>query len=100
MVGQYEHGGVERWGVTPPALPIVVLPRATLGSELVSAHDLSADVPCEVTGEVVIEPSGPAGVGAVRPARGGAGPREEVSGVGVPEGLLQALAFTCAEAVP
>ena len=34
VVGEHEHGGVERRVVAPPALPLVVLPRATLGPNL------------------------------------------------------------------
>src|SRR3954468_15712253 len=66
MVSEDEHGGVEGRGVSPPALPVEVLPRATLWAELVAAHDLGTDVPREVTGEVVVQPSGPARLGSVR----------------------------------
>src|SRR4029079_1518738 len=69
-------------------------------SELVAAHDLGADVPREIAGEVVVEPARASGVGAVHPARGGAGPGKEIRGAGGPERLLQALAFTRAEPVP
>src|SRR5262245_53788617 len=48
MVGEDEHGGVERRGVSPPPGPVEVLPLATLWTELVAAHDLGTDVPCEV----------------------------------------------------
>ena len=89
------NGGV----VAPPALPVEVLPRAALGPELVAAHDLGADVPGHVAGEVVVEPAGAAGVGAVGPARGGAGPRQQVGRVGVPEGPFEALALAGAEPV-
>ena len=99
MVGKDEHGGVEGRGVSPPALPLEVLPRATLGSELVAAHDLGADVASEVASEVVVQPSGSAGLGAVRPTRRGEGPRGEVGRVGVSEGPFEALAFTGAEPV-
>src|ERR1700704_1998086 len=40
MVGEDEHGGVEGRGVSPPPLPVEVLPGATLRPELVAAHDL------------------------------------------------------------
>src|SRR4051794_13396219 len=40
MVGEDEHGGVEGRGVSPPSLPVEVLPPAPLRSELVAAHDL------------------------------------------------------------
>ena len=43
MVGEDEHGGVEGRVVSPPSLPIEVLPRAALRSELVAAHDLGPD---------------------------------------------------------
>ncbi len=99
VVGQDEHRRVERRLVAPPALPFVVAPRPALRAELVAAHDLGADVVGEVAGEVVVEAAAPAGVGAVGPARRGAGPREHVAGVGVAERALEALALTRAEAV-
>src|SRR3712207_273752 len=99
MVGHHEHRGVERRLGTPPALPLVVLPGATLGTELVAAHDLGADVAGEVPGEVVVEPAAAAGIGAVGPARRGAGPGEQVPGVGVAERSLQALVLTRSESV-
>src|SRR5882724_8307007 len=98
MVSEHEHRRVERWGIAPPALPVVVLPRAAVGTELVAPHDLGAGVVSVVAGEVVVESSTPAGVGAVHPARGGAGPGEQVCGIGaVPEGVVQALADTGTE---
>src|SRR5205823_12767406 len=98
-LGEHEDRGVEGWGLAPPALPLVILPRAALGTELVATHDLGTDVARHVAGEVVVEPSAAAGVSAVHPACGGAGPREEVCGVGVPEGVVQALAVTGTEPV-
>src|SRR4029079_14462686 len=95
----HEAGRVERRLVPPPALPLEVLPRAALGTELVPSHDLGADVVGEVAGEVVVQPARAALVGAVRPARGGAGPRRELGGVGVLEGPFEALALARAEAV-
>src|SRR5690606_18494789 len=99
MVGQDEHRGVERGLVPPPALPRVVLPGPALGPELVAPHDLRADVVREVTGEVVVDAPGPAGLGAVRPARGRAGPGEEPTGVHMAEGTLQALVLARADPV-
>ncbi len=99
---------MEGRGVSPPPLPVEVLPRATLRPELVAAHDLGTDVPREVASEVVVQPSGSAGIGSVRPARGGEGPRDQVgreagdattSAVGMSEGRLEALAFASAEPV-
>src|SRR5437588_5508020 len=106
MVGEDEHGGVEGRGVSPPPLPVEVLPRATLRTELVAAHDLGADVPREVASEVVVKPSGSARLGSVRPARGGERPRDQVgresgdatiSALGMSEGRLDALAFASDE---
>src|SRR5262245_32200084 len=44
MVGEDEDGGVEGRVVSPPPLPVEVLPRASLRRELVAAHDLGTDV--------------------------------------------------------
>src|SRR3954466_9868990 len=57
MVGEDEHGGVEGRGIAPPTRPVEVLPWATLWPELVATHDLGTDVPREVAGEVVVQPS-------------------------------------------
>src|SRR2546421_9382343 len=80
MVGEDEHGGVEGRGVSPPPLPVEVLPRATLRPELVAAHDFGTNVPREVASEVVVQAPGSAGLGSVRPARGGERPRGQVGG--------------------
>src|SRR5262249_47802094 len=45
--------------------------------ELVAAHDLGADVACEVPREVVVEAPTPPGFGAHGPVRSGAGPGEQ-----------------------
>ena len=100
VVRHNEYGSVERRLVAPPALPFVVAPRAALWAELVAAHYLGADVAGEVPREVVVEAATPAGVGAVGPARRGAGPRKHVTGVGVTERTLEALVLTRAETVP
>src|SRR5438270_6688204 len=108
VVGEDQYGGVEGRDVSPPPLPVEVLPRATLRPELVAAHDLGTDVSREVASEVVVQPSGSAGLGSVRPARGGERPRGQVgreagdattSAVGMSEGRLEALAFASAEPV-
>ena len=98
MVGEDEHGRVERRDVAPPPLPLVVLPRAAVGAELVGAHDLGADVPVELADHVVVEALGAAGLRAVGPAVGGEGPRAEDGRIGVAEGTLEALALAGAKA--
>ena len=108
MVGEDEHWGMEGRCASPPARPVEVLPRAALGTELVTAHDLGTDVAREVASEVVVQSSGSAGLGSVRPARGGKRPRGQVrreagdattSTLGMPEGRIEALAFAGAEPV-
>jgi hypothetical protein len=99
VVRHHEYRSVERWFVTPPALPFVIAPRTAQRGELVAAHNLGADVVGEVPGEVVVEAATPAGVGAVGPARRGARPRKHVAGIGVTERALEALVFTRAETV-
>src|SRR5262245_11303816 len=96
---EHEHRRVERRLVTPPPFPVLVLPRTTLGTELVAAHDLGADVVLEVSGEVVVEPACTAGVSAIRPARGAARPRAQDRRVGVTERSLEALSLARAVAV-
>src|SRR5437763_7149838 len=108
MMGEYEHRGVEGRVVSPPSLPVEVLPRTPLGSELVAAHDLGTDVPAEVANEVVVQPSGSAGLAAVRPAGGGERPGAQVdreaddaatSVLGLSEGRLEALTLAGTEPV-
>jgi hypothetical protein len=78
----------------------VVAPGPALRAELVASHDLGADVVGEVAREVVVETAASAGVGAIGPARRGAGPGEHLAGVGVAERSLEALVFTGTEPVP
>src|SRR6185369_15256785 len=94
VVREHEHRGAERRIVAPPALPFVVSPRSPLRPELVAAHDLGADVVAVVAGEVVVEPAGAAGVGAVDPARSGSRPCEEGTRLRMPEGPFQRLTLT------
>src|ERR1700742_607480 len=42
-VGEHEDGGTEGRPLAPPALPLLIGPRAPLRAELVAAHDLRAD---------------------------------------------------------
>src|SRR5438309_9018556 len=68
VVGKDEDRSMEGRVVSPPSLPVEVLPRATLRPELVAAHDFRTDVPREVASEVVVETPGSSGVASVRPA--------------------------------
>ena len=99
VVRHHEHGRAERRLLPPPALPLVVLPRAALGPELVAPHDLGADVVGEVPREVVVEAAAPAGIRAHGPARGGSGPGEQPLGVLKAERQLKTLVLTGTDAV-
>ena len=98
-MGEHEHRSVERRIVAPPALPIEVLPRAALWTELVATHDLGTDVARIVASEVVVEAAASAPVCAVRPIRGGEGPRTQLGRVRMSERLLQTLTFARAEPI-
>jgi hypothetical protein len=54
-MGEHEHRGMEGRIVTPPAPPLLIDPRTTLGSELVPSHDLGADARRPLAGEGVID---------------------------------------------
>src|SRR5581483_3887556 len=99
VVGQNEHGGVEGRVVAPPAFPRLVGPRASLGPELVAAHDLCADPLGPVAGEGIVD----AGASVCFPLHLPEGPGGEEPlmqpGTGVPEGRLETLALTGPEAV-
>src|ERR1700730_16524553 len=56
VVGQHEHGGAPRRRVSPRALPGVVRPRPSNGSEHVSAEDVGAHVQESPSEEVVVDP--------------------------------------------
>jgi hypothetical protein len=99
VVSHDKHRRVEERLVTPPAAPLVVAPRAALGSELVAAHDLGADVVAEVPDEAVVEAPASPGLGADGPTRRGAGPGEEPSRIDVvAERPLQALVLASGDA--
>lgn len=52
---QHEHGRMEHRVRAPPSRPLVVLPRAALGAELVAPHDLRADVVAPGEGQGVVD---------------------------------------------
>src|SRR5580698_5343950 len=56
VVGQHEHGVAKRRRVSPPALPRVVTPRPSNGSEHVSAEDIGARVQEAPSEELVVDP--------------------------------------------
>src|SRR5262249_19312414 len=105
VVGEHKHRRVEGRDVAPPTLPVEVVPGSPLGTELVAAHDLDADVPREVAREVVVEPAGAARVRSAGPVSRGEGPGAEVGREAevricrVTERRLEALADAGAEAV-
>ena len=76
----------------PPTLP--VLPRASLQAVRVTFQDLCADVAAGVGRDVVVQPTAPARVGPVRPARSADRPGHQPARVGVAEGALHALLVT------
>src|SRR3974390_996678 len=59
-VGEHDDGSVKRWVVAPPALPTVVDPGASLGSELVTAGDLGSDPRRPIAGKEIVDTRGPA----------------------------------------
>src|ERR1700733_10711658 len=56
VVGQHEHGAAKRRRVSPRALPAVVRPRPSNGSEHVSAEDIGAHVQEAPSEELVVDP--------------------------------------------
>src|SRR5277367_3395983 len=56
VVGQYEYRTAKRRRVSPPALPGVVTPRSSNGSEHVSAEDPGTQVLESPSEEIVVDP--------------------------------------------
>src|SRR5690349_4200278 len=61
MVGEDKDRGVERRGVSPPSVPLLVRPRAVVRAELAPAHDLGADARSPSAGESVVDTGAAAG---------------------------------------
>jgi hypothetical protein len=101
VVGEHDDRGVEHGVVAPPALPLFVLPRTALGSELVAAHDLDADARHPLAGERLVDPVGSGRLAVDSHLAEGARlerPLHEPR-AGVAEGGLQPLPLAGAEAV-
>src|SRR5258708_6317427 len=99
MGGGDEHRGMEGRVVAPPALPLLVGPRAALRPKLVSSHDLGPDARAPVAGEGVVR----AGAASWLALHHVEAPRREEPfmepGTSVSEGCFEALAVTGAEPV-
>src|SRR5437764_5015018 len=90
-------GGMEGRVVAPPALPLLVGPRAALGPELVASHDLGPDARAPVAGEGVVHSRAPSRLALhVAEAARGEEPLME-PGTGVSEGCFETLALAGAE---
>ena len=99
VMREHEGGRMERRLLPPPALPLLVGPRAALVAELVAPHDLGANAGTPVAREGVVDAGGPACLalhGAKCP--GGEEPLHQ-PGAGMPEGRLTGLVLAGAEAV-
>ena len=99
VMGEDEHRGMKGRVVAPPALPLLVLPRAALGSELVPAHDLGTDPRAPVAGEGVVDAgASPWPTLHLLECAGREEPFME-RGTGVSEGCFETLALAGAETV-
>jgi len=99
VVGEHEHRGAEGRFLTPPALPLIVGPRAPLRAELVAPHDLRADPRRPVARDFVVDAGAAPGLAVYGP--GGIGGEEpfQQAAFRVPEGRVDVLALTGAEPV-
>src|SRR5690348_11968248 len=99
MVGENEHRGVKRRVVSPPPLPLLVLPGAAVRTELVPSHDLRADARVPVASKGVIDARGTAGL-AVHGVEGAGGEEPPMQPVtGVTERSIEALPLAGAKPV-
>src|SRR5437660_3442955 len=62
MVGQNKDRGVERRGVSPPSVPLLVRPGSVVRAELAPPHDLGADARGPSAGESVVDAGAAAGL--------------------------------------
>src|SRR5690348_7451128 len=99
MVGEHKDRGVERRGVSPPSVPLLVRPGSTVRAELAPAHDLGADARGPSAGEDVVDAGAAAGL-ALHRAEGTSGEEPLVQpGSRMPERSLQALPRAGAEPI-
>jgi hypothetical protein len=102
VMGEHVHRSVKRRVIAPPALPLLVSPQPELGSKLVPAHDLDADVRIPVAGEGIVDAGASACVAlrVGKAAKGASGKELFVEPVtSVAEGRLESLTVTGAESV-
>ncbi len=98
-MGEDEDRGAEHRVRAPPAVPLVVLPRAALRAELVAPHDLRADPVAPGPRHGVVH-AGLAALAALHGAEGVGVEEPAVQAVaGVAERCLQALSLARAVAV-
>src|SRR5579862_1528350 len=62
MVAENKDRGVERWGVSPPSVPLLIRPGSMLRAELAPPHDLGADARGPSAGESVVDAGAAAGL--------------------------------------
>src|ERR1700676_4901068 len=85
--------------VAPPALPLLVGPRAALGPELVASHDLGPDAWAPVAGEGVVHAGAPSRL-ALHLAEAACGEEPLMQpGPVVSEGCFETLTLAGAETV-
>src|SRR5690349_22513651 len=62
MVGENKDRSVERWGISPPSVPLLVRPGPMVRAELAPPHDLGADARGPRAGESVVDAGAAAGL--------------------------------------
>jgi 2,7-dihydroxy-5-methyl-1-naphthoate 7-O-methyltransferase len=99
VVGEHVHGGMERRFRSPPPLPLLICPLASLRPELVAAHDLGPDAGSPLPRERVVDAGASAGLAVHLMERAGSEEPAHQPVRRVPEGRLQALLSAGAVAV-
>src|SRR5262249_32303864 len=93
MVGENKDRGVERWVVSPPAVPLLVRPGAMVRAELTAAHYLGTDALAPGAGEGVVDARAAARLALHGAERAGREKPLVQAGSGVPERGVLALAL-------
>lgn len=99
MVGHHKHRRVEGRLITPPSLPLKVLPGSPMRTELVASHNLRPDVALEIPDEIVVNPLAATWLAATGPMCSRERPSHQFTWISMPEGVLKALALSGAVAV-